>query len=278
MKDAQKQGLESNSLAVQEFLEEFETAFFNLLHGWCNNRARFRRRLRRLIPMLATIESKAELLEASFFTKSNSTGNEDFLITHFVISVLLEAMKTYLLLGFELELYHTSEYKEVFWYLDYLTHVQVQNMRKLEAKTTHPALPTGVKLQKKYLEKVAPTTTFSDESLMKISIFEIENCLARGLFRFLTALGRVGEYKMDSEDFGFTFGSNKARYETRFEVFLYVSQPSYVPFEDYCKISSMPDSTPLDLFKSAEEHFVVANNIANTTLSRYTTQVKDEMK
>lgn len=261
---------ELDAIKNQDSIIDFPQWIHNLgrtlllfFHALCQNRARLRSRLRELMPEFGILEQKAEQFDRYIATK-HKINEPPMIFTRYVMDYTIMSMNMYLTLGFELELYHHTEYLAAYWYLDYIVGYQIQNMNFLySSKTKKKVKKRSIKLQ----EQIAVKTQF----------LEIQDLLARGLYRFIAGLIKSKKYKMNQ----FRFSSPKARFENRFSSFYTVPQPMPVDYSAYAKFADFSMLPTKDLMSSATEHFRAAKVSIDKTLStlqkNLTPQQRDEL-
>lgn len=145
-----------------------------------------RRRLAHIIPEWGLVEQKAESFDVQatqdFIKKSvsiiqkwfiNDEKDENFVFTIFCLDYTLESMNLFLTSGFELELYHHTEYLYMYWYMDAISGMIRQHSDKLNI-----IFQTGSKQSKKKKQK-----PFTRDQIIRNKFVEIQNLLSRSLFR-----------------------------------------------------------------------------------------------
>lgn len=252
---------------IDNWLKELEQIYMGFIAVLCNNRARLRRKLRHLIVMAGTAELRAEKIDINCFNSKPPHNEENFVLSYYVIHLILRMMHMFLTLGFELQLYHVVDYLPVYWYLEYVTSVSISNLHKLN---TPPGGSTAKAPRKKNKKKR------STDAAVTESLAELDSLFSRAYVRYLIGLLKLG-YTIDIDTFGLRLGTAAARFEQRFTPFQHISQPPPAPYERYVyDLAMFEPIEAIKLFHGAAEHFQAAIRVCDKLLLAENRQLLSE--
>ncbi|KAG2382885.1 hypothetical protein C9374_004852 [Naegleria lovaniensis] len=241
----------------QEWITALSYLILKLLNGYTHNKSRLRRVLANLIPDLGTAEQRSELIDVTWLNidvrNHELVRKSDYMFSFslFMIDFICEIMHQYLLLGFELDLYHHSELVQVAWYIDYITKIRSMNMNNLYAKKKKTA---GAPLNRYQLYSKLTS--------------EVHNLYYRGLCRFILAINKKGLYTNMSAEKEYPLASDELIFTNRFKPFYSTNQPPPVTFEHYLIANNLTHVSEKDLFDSAKDHFDAAVKAVDTILQQ----------
>jgi hypothetical protein len=263
------------------FIDLFANTLYRLFNEFCNNRSYLRRRLLSLFSVdLPQLESKAESLDYSLITENGlEVKQENFTITFTIIQLITTCIEDYLKLGFELELYHHTEYKYIYWYLEYILFIKIQNSKKINTPSAIPDNTTKElsmkKKSKKKNKKVTVNNTNSDnktndpetmkekgERIMSEALI----LLCRAIIRTIIYLTMNGQYTNSSAD-SLPFGSEEKNYKRRFDILSCLPQPPVKKYEEF-KTNTTLDDVPLDqLLHFINEHYIAVAQLVDSCIA-----------
>jgi hypothetical protein len=215
---------------LQQMVEEALVQLIRILNA---NKGRLRRRLIRWLPSWDMVQSEAEKIDNYFQTGSEfRVDKEAFYIANWVYRVKLLVMEHILYLGFELELFAQVDFLGVFWYLDYIYTIQLQNINRALALRT----------KKKESAPLVPSEW----------AYQAKQDLVRGLVRFLIALQIDGYF--DSGQ-GFDASVLENRFKHRFACFDHLSSPHLLSYESFLSGTNAGKNSASVLYESAYQLF-----------------------
>ncbi|KAL0482902.1 N-alpha-acetyltransferase 35, NatC auxiliary subunit [Acrasis kona] len=285
-------------LTCQQWVDLMCNVIFNYMNALCSNPANTRRKFSHLIIEWGMIEQKAEQLdlwcieELRILKRTSSdftiSGHEHlFAFTYYCIEHTCALCQSYLLIGFELQLYHKTEIHHVLWYLDYICGLRSQNMTKMlqrlptdqDLKMMQSQLaqltPGGKKKKKNKIKNLPPVLTVPTETtpLQKIKkkLIEVDTYISRGLYRFAlaTLIGKNENGFENIFDDGTLPNMNPLlRFNKRFQCFHLISQPPPISYDQYKSYMehSYKDATPSDLLNVASENLNYSRQVMEDVL------------
>jgi len=235
-----------NDENVKQFVERMSKVIPQYFRVLVNNRARVRRRFCHLLEDLAVLHAEAEELDASLAQPSFQNGpvySQYF--TLIIVEQQLSLMVMWLQLGFELDLYNLDEYDAVYWYLDYLYALHLQNQNsvlalvalKSESEKLESAKTKKDKKNKKATKKNPPPTQHISLAVPHFLLVS-HHFLSKGLFKFISALEKHGHVSKGS----YLFGNAELRFMRRVAPFLRLPSPPSLLYPHYMEAVQMESS------------------------------------
>eukprot|EP01117_Protostelium_nocturnum_P018649 TRINITY_DN7837_c0_g1_i2.p1 TRINITY_DN7837_c0_g1~~TRINITY_DN7837_c0_g1_i2.p1 ORF type:complete len:281 (-),score=69.14 TRINITY_DN7837_c0_g1_i2:6-848(-) len=193
--------------------------------------------------------------EASYVSDGESTEAEqqmDCWVTDLVIFFMIHFLK----LGFELDLYHPTEYASLFWYLDYLHGVQKQTKtnvyKRFQEYTEEEFRLTG--------KKISPPFP------MDILYIETTGTLYRALFRMIFALHcTFPQRNLPYSPFSTSLlpcANDENRFYSRFGHFHKLQQPQPLYYQQFKETSDTTELSVEEVILGTVDCFKSAKNLA----------------
>ena len=245
-----------------DFLQKVCDVLRQIFRLLCHNRGRQRRYLCRVIDLLQGVQIAGEELERSVPVREHCEESLHA-FPHKPLSSWLEhlaatCMLLHLMLGFELDLYDSTELCMVYWYCDYLMTVQIAYRHQRIGFLTKQELGVGdgrggidtrqTRGLRKALKRFA-----AEAAVIKMGIMvqEAQRLVCQGLARTLTALSMEGKIEEGSR----SLSSEEERFEQRFATFFLLSAPEPVTYEHYRTATDVTNFSARDLYELAGNCF-----------------------
>jgi hypothetical protein len=278
-----------------EWLNMMANVFMAMLNGLCSNPSTQRRKIAHLIGEWGVCEQRAEMIDLTCIDELREMkrrGEEGFTVagkehlfalTYFCIELTTDAIYRYLLMGFDLQLYHRTELHHVYWYLDYISGLRIQNLNKILQKIVYeePKKKGKKKKEKTKEGKLVPVEPSPDQRVLRL-ILEVDTLLTRASCRFLDAL--LISYNENGIENLFNDGTlpnvlPELRFERRFQPFYTVAQPPPVRYESYSQHlrGIMKEITPVGLLSAATDHYVGAKKLIDASLTHMESILSDSV-
>ncbi|CAC5376619.1 NAA35 [Mytilus coruscus] len=203
-----------------------------------HNRARQRDKWGHILEELSALQEEADKVDAylhQLLSKTEPSRQHIACLGNWVLYLILQAMVSYLLAGFELELYATYEYHYVYWYLSEMLYSWMINTLHradnflLEHETVADSQQKGKSNKKN--KKKKRTKTLNKE----ITQAQAEQQLFNGYYKAVLGFRQDGKLVQPN----FEFDSEEVRYSHRFQPFTTVSTPPYIHYNQYREMSDI---------------------------------------
>ena len=245
-----------------DFLQKVCDVLRQIFRLLCHNRGRQRRYLCRVIDLLQGVQIAGEELERSVPVREHCEESLHA-FPHKPLSSWLEhlaatCMLLHLMLGFELDLYDSTELCMVYWYCDYLMTAQIAYRHQRIGFSTKQELGVGDgrggidTRQTRGLRK-AVKRSVAEAAVTKVGIMvqEAQRLVCQGLARTLTALSMEGKIEEGSR----SLSSEEERFEQRFTTFFLLSAPEPVTYEHYRTATDVTNFSARNLYELAGNCF-----------------------
>ncbi|XP_021369661.1 N-alpha-acetyltransferase 35, NatC auxiliary subunit-like isoform X1 [Mizuhopecten yessoensis] len=208
-----------------------------------HNRARQRDKWGHLLEDLSALQEEADKVDAYLhqqLVKTEPNRQHLACLGNWVLYHTLQAMISYLLSGFELELYAPYEYHYIFWYLYEMLYSWLINTLHradnflLEHETIADNQQKGRNNKKN--KKKKRTKTLNKE----ITMAQAEQHMFGGYYKAVLGLRLDGKLVYPS----FEFDSEEVQYSHRFLPFTTVSTPPYIHYAQYKEMSDLKRYEP----------------------------------
>jgi len=239
------------------FMSRVTKPLCHVLRLYCENRARQRRKISKLLPDWSILQQDAMLLDrraVNSMTKIGIPMQQGGAVPSrhpcfcWVFDITVRLLAHHVTLGFELELFQPREFATAFWYLEYLLTCRLQNhmlgqktidpkwQRKLDllvqkktAEKEKGAGQRGGGAKKRPRKKKGKRASSKSPATAEILMVEAQKDLSRGIYKTLQALQAMGVVAFPP----LPFGSDALNFRHRFAVFRKVPQPVALSYEDY---------------------------------------------
>lgn len=245
-----------------DFLQKVCDVLRQIFRLLCHNRGRQRRYLCRVIDLLQGVQIAGEELERSVPVREHCEESLHA-FPHKPLSSWLEhlaatCMLLHLMLGFELDLYDSTELCMVYWYCDYLMTAQIAYRHQRIGFSTKQELGVGdgrggidtrqTRGLRKALKRFA-----AEAAVIKMGIMvqEAQRLVCQGLARTLTALSMEGKVEEGSR----SLSSEEERFEQRFATFFLLNAPEPVTYEHYRTATDVTNFSARNLYELAGNCF-----------------------
>uniref|UniRef100_A0A8W8N8N6 Protein MAK10 homolog n=1 Tax=Magallana gigas TaxID=29159 RepID=A0A8W8N8N6_MAGGI len=264
---SQKSALYNNSQAkqyVDAWFVQVVRPFTALVQITGHNRARQRDKWAHILEDLSALQEEADKVDAclhQMLTKMEPNRQHIACLGNWVLYHTLQAMISYLLAGFELELYATYEYHYVYWYLYEMLYSWLINTLHradnflLENETMADSQQKGRSNKKNKKKKRIKTLN------KEITLAQAGQQMFGGYYKAVMGFRLDGKMQMPE----FQFDCEEVRYSHRFQPFTNVSTPPYIPYVQYKEMSDLnryePDATAVSLYGAACKCFHQAKSL-----------------
>ena len=245
-----------------DFLQKVCDVLRQIFRLLCHNRGRQRRYLCRVIDLLQGVQIAGEELERSVPVREHCEESLHA-FPHKPLSSWLEhlaatCMLLHLMLGFELDLYDSTELCMVYWYCDYLMTAQIAYRHQRIGFSTKQELGVGdgrggidtrqTRGLRKALKRFA-----AEAAVIKMGIMvqEAQRLVCQGLARTLTALSMEGKVEEGPR----SLSSEEERFEQRFATFFLLNAPEPVTYEHYRTATDVTNFSARNLYELAGNCF-----------------------
>ncbi|OQR90203.1 hypothetical protein ACHHYP_05710 [Achlya hypogyna] len=281
-------GVPSVLLSTQEgmmYSSRCIEAVYESLKLHMHNRPRQRSRLELMLQDWAVLETEAAAIDDKFVTEMGiPKASYPRYFTAWALEQTLGLMQQYLSLGFELDLYATSEYATIYCYLDYLIGTRIHNltnawsfveklhtMTRPEAKAVPPPAPakkSGKKGSKGPKKPDAPEAVdpVKEKYALDIALLETHRALVRAMFQYVVGLQLDGLLPADTP----VYGSPEVRYAHRFLPFEKLQYPQPLSYADMTKNCDFSQYEVAVVYQSSDECFKMARGHMEQVLSKPT--------
>ncbi|OQS00218.1 hypothetical protein THRCLA_06130, partial [Thraustotheca clavata] len=281
-------GVPSVLLSTQEgmqFSSRCIEAIYESLKLHMHNRPRQRSRLELMLQDWVILEVEAASIDDRFVTEMGiPKANYPRYFTAWALEQTLGLMQQYLMLGYELDLYASSEYGTIYCYLDFLIGTRIHNLtnawsfvEKLQTMTRPeppkqtPPAPTkkhGKKGGKGHKKETStpqePVDPIKEKYALDIAILEVYRSLVRANFQYVVGLQLDGFLPADKP----VYGSPEIRYEHRFQPFQKLQYPQPLTYAEMTKSCDFSKYDVAVVYRSAEECFKQARGHIEQVLSK----------
>ena len=261
----QSVGVEASVLRAPgfDFLQKVCDILRQIFRLLCHNRGRQRRYLCRVIELFQGVQIAAEELERSAPVREHcrESGHAfpDNPLSSWLEHLAATCMLLHLMLGFDLDLYDSTELCMVYWYCDYLMTAQIafrhqrfQHLVQKSSKSSMEATRQGAKGARKLAQKAQKSAAAEADAVkMGIMVQEAQRLVCQGLARTLTALSMDGKVKEGPRP----LSSEEERFEQRFATFFLLSAPEPVTYEHYRTATDVSNFSAQDLYELAGNCF-----------------------
>ncbi|PRP76015.1 n-alpha-acetyltransferase 35, NatC auxiliary subunit-like [Planoprotostelium fungivorum] len=235
---------------TQDFVVEVAKVAVHSIRVLSYNRARQRRKIVHLLDDIVIIIQYAQSLDYEY--KPPTEDQEDPGARHlesWVLDLAVPFMVQFVELGFELELYHPTEYASIYWYLDYLQGFRLRNSQYVSS------LVAEGESKKSKGKKKTPFVPSIDQLYT-----EAHMALCRGIFRMIYAMhcsfpGNVIPYSPFSTSLFPGPSSDEMRFYHRFGVFHKLTQPTPLHYNHFKETTVHDTLTVEQLIHGATECF-----------------------
>ncbi|GAB4823291.1 hypothetical protein N2152v2_010337 [Parachlorella kessleri] len=286
-------GWEPGALPGQDvamFVEQCSIALQSWCHTMCLNRARQRRRLRRLLedwrnmfdhgfnadvaPELAAWAAQQGWRWAPLDENGDEVQGP---VATWVEREACKTMVAHLMLGFPLDLYQPYEFRAIYWYCDYLLGTQQQTSKFLFSAKPPPGLQQAAAHQGQRQRagrhgRHSAAQQVAEEALVveqkktvEVMSLEIERMMCQGMMKLATGLTLMGCIQEPEAP----FNSEEQRYLQRFAAFQLLTrpQPLYHPhFQESMATGGKSGMSPETFLAMAYENFFKAQHGAAALL------------
>ncbi|GAB5359627.1 hypothetical protein AAMO2058_000559700 [Amorphochlora amoebiformis] len=251
------------------FLDRVAKPVSHILRLFCENRARQRRKIGKLLLDMAILQSDSTVLDRRCVREMQESGMDlhksDTPYRHpcfgWVLDLTLQLLSHHIQLGFELELFAPREYAPCLWYLEYLLKCRLENSsfskqpvapkwkkkfdqlvlkRQMEMKSGSIKSEGGgsarsggggggSRKKRSGNRKKAKKNSARPQVTSEIILIQARKDLARGTYKAIQGLLKTGVLSYPPPP----FGSEKLSFQHRFAEFLKVPQPVVLGYEDY---------------------------------------------
>ncbi|KAG1655274.1 N-alpha-acetyltransferase 35, NatC auxiliary subunit [Nymphon striatum] len=251
----------------KEFIDDFLNHCVRPLCGvikLCgHNRARQRDKLAHILEELVALQSRADKVDTYLYNISSKLEPPRPHLACFGIWILyhtVRVMISFLLSGFELELYSRHEYEYIFWYLKEFLFNWI-----ISALSQADQVLVG---QESIVEKQLPKSKNSKKNKKKkkyrshareMSFYQAQQSLCSGYYKAVVAFSLEGKMKQPD----FQFDNEQVRYEHRFQPFSCILAPPlmhYHKFKD-SKTTQRCNYSVEELYLSASKFFEQAKSL-----------------
>jgi len=266
------------------FLERVSKPVCLIFRLFCENRARQRRKIGKLLADWNILQQDASVLDRKCQTLMSKNqipmgrGVVGVPYQHpcfsWVFDQTLCLLTHYIELGLELGLYARRELPPAYWYLEYLLNYRLQNrtmttrsvdskyLRKLDiiVATNKKSEAKGRKNRRKKNKKSAAKPPATAEILM----IEAKKDLCRGLYKTMQGLSKTGTLSFPE----LPFGSDELNFKHRYKEFLQVQQPVPLTYHSYLNHNQVENTSIQLLLGVAYKSFESAKIISSAALTR----------
>ncbi|CAG9461446.1 unnamed protein product [Pedinophyceae sp. YPF-701] len=246
--------------AFTELLDRAETTLRTHVQILCLQRTWSQRKLRRYLDDWRLLYEEAEKADASgamgrLLSEGKAAGQWDLRgqaggqrpVCCWVEREASLTMAEHLLAGLECELYGQREFQMVYWYLDRLLTIGVQNSRALHDRH---ALLAG----KKTPQAAAATAA----SIRDLCILEARQSLCSCMTRMCAALRLCGLLPPAFEG---PFNSEEQWFDQRFMSFHFVPRPEPLAYADYLASTDTANVSPVQMITYTMDNFTSAGRV-----------------
>ncbi|CAG0915848.1 unnamed protein product [Notodromas monacha] len=270
-----------NNIVTRESVNTFfcvcSRPFTFLIQALSHNRARLRDRLGHLLEDFAALQDEADRVDQLLNSLWNQTygdqtpgGSHTHLacLGTWILHHTLKIMVTFLLTGFELELYSVHEYHYIFWYLhEFLYGWVVSAFTRAEILVMEQDKFLEKQILQNQKGKSGKKSSKSKRRRTKPYEKEIHfnqalQDLCGGYYKVMKGLKLEGKIDQPFDE----FDSEKVRYEHRFGPFAAVTTPPVVSYEQFIHMTSILNAqgekpTARELYMDASRFFGQAKTI-----------------
>ncbi|GBG79261.1 hypothetical protein CBR_g29413 [Chara braunii] len=238
-----------------------------LLRILCANPSRQRRRLGKFLPDWDILIQEAETAGESkvlmrhmlmTFPNAGNTWWRDNVLASWTVEQTCWVIVHYLMLGFELELYSPSELSMVYWYLENVLVIAInQQLTKERHLYEHSVLSSeqdSASGKKKGNRRKGGSKGKEFHPSNQVLLLECLNGLCQGLVRMIAAFTRDDKFRPIEPP----FNSEAQWFEQRFEPLHRVRLPEPLHYADYLKYTDHSNLTVKHLYQLAHECFLSA--------------------
>jgi hypothetical protein len=179
---------------------------------------------------------------------------KNFCLTLITIDFTTQLMQDFLLIGFELEIYHQNELFMIYWYYEYISNIRIKNFEKIYNNENEI-----IKNKKKKNKK----ENKNDQVELKRMLIECDYLLNRNYFLMISIFSILNN---DYNKYNFKLGKKEIRYNHRFYQFSHLTQPHFLPYEVFLEKSIFKNVKPTELIKHCEENLTASKSICNKIL------------
>eukprot|EP00762_Andalucia_godoyi_P002570 ANDGO_03422.mRNA.1 N-alpha-acetyltransferase 35 len=265
-----------------EFRKRITNAIIQWLQTVCMNRAVMRRRCARVLRSISVVQEDASvmdslLMQALVKEDDKRPQTNDLAFTFFATDFALHVAITYVLMGFELELYQPAEYAPTLYVADYLFQCRMQFINMMETKhdrmrklrAAELSAKKNLKKKKQQQETHIPIPDYTFPGRLRYAI--AKHYLVRGMSRLAFSGVLCKQIPSDAD----VFSDPKTVYDHRFHHVFVLLEPPPLHYKDYAKFvrpaedshlatgstqgpGSSATATPSALRNFAVDHLVAA--------------------
>jgi len=265
-------------LCLETFFSQCCRPFGLLLQSLGHNRARQRDKLTQLLEEFSQVQEEADKMDSMLGSLAGGQEHSLFLGTWLLYHVLRLAV-SYLLSGFELDLYSYHEWAMVFWYLyEHLypwlinclhradtvlsEHLDNQEKEKLAMKQGGKQNKKKAKANTKKGSKLRPYIT-------EIACYQAHANMCAGFYKLMVAAKQEGKIMTPSPQ----FDNEMVRYEHRFGAFACLFTPPLLPYSQYKEVLAHTEKASIKtMYTAASRDFGQARQILETVLCSVTNE------
>ncbi|KDO26284.1 hypothetical protein SPRG_08359 [Saprolegnia parasitica CBS 223.65] len=282
-------GVPSVLLSTQEgmtYSSRCIEAVYESLKLHMHNRPRQRSRLELMLQDWVILESEAVAIDDKFVTEMGiPKATYPRYFTAWALEQTLGLMQQYLYLGFELDLYASSEFGTMYCYLDYLLGTRIHNLtnawsfvEKLKTMTrpesSPPPAPTkapkknakkgGKPAAKAKAEPEAIVDPIKEKYALEIALLETHRALVRAMFQYVVGLQLDGLLPADLP----VYGSPEIRYAHRFLPFQKLQYPQPLSHAEMTRNCDFSQYDVHVVYQSSDECFKMARGHIEQVLAK----------
>jgi len=257
---------------LANYYTQFGNTFCDVFKVLCNNRARQRRKLGKMMSKMQSLVAQAYDVSSAVGAVWFCRGIDDARtldLQIFTNRFSVEFCIRYLLLGFELKLYAKHEFRMIWFYLDYLlgwiittmTDATARHQEQLASQAqAQPAgkQPTGKKNKnkKKKANKAKKQNHILEQQASAAKYFQALRFFCKGLQYVHSAAEKAG--RLEKVEFQFT--SQRILFRKRFAPFEQLDYPPTVSYDSYVGQTNVSAEhiTPAHLFNYSAKQFMQA--------------------
>nr|CAB3264177.1 N-alpha-acetyltransferase 35, NatC auxiliary subunit-like [Phallusia mammillata] len=258
--------LQNNSKAkdvLDAFLARATRTINKLVQAYGHNYARQREKLAAILEDLAILQDDADRCDTDLQTiiqslDPNTVRSHLTCFGSWTLHHILRVMTQYVLSGFQLELYSEHEYHYVYWYLaEVLLSWQMTTLNRAEGQlqrdeTLNEQMQSSKSRSHKKAKKNKKKSRLHAKELLLVQGMQM---MSAGTFKVMLGFFLDGKLKTPDCE----FDNEATRYEHRFQPFLAVSTPPFMPYKQFREMTDVtqyyPPPSSRDLYMSSSKHF-----------------------
>ncbi|KAH7370528.1 amino-acid N-acetyltransferase-like protein subunit Mak10 [Rhexocercosporidium sp. MPI-PUGE-AT-0058] len=233
-------------------------SYLDIMRTICQNRCRIRRTFCHTIVDWDNLQMDAEELDVELreFTKEEpivdpEISNEpiySFPLSSWAYFYKLRIMEWLVQMGFELETYQPDELAGMYWYLQYLAKTRSRHLERIRGFV--------VRNLRASLQKPETAAAEHPEFMNAMSFINLSSMEAAATYGFsdalsclFTVLSRLSLIKPPPRP----YSNDTMRYEVRMKPFHNIGLPELLPFDEFVRHVTQPESSTLELLQFAAE-------------------------